>query len=68
MRGGLPRNYFWMYDFYRFMRGVKVGEDIVIESSLLKQGKSLAFLMVDIKRKEDDKLIAQGRHTKHIGS
>ena len=45
-----------------------MGEDIVIESSLLKQGKSLAFLMVDIKRKEDDKLIAQGRHTKHIGT
>ena len=52
----------------RFIRGVKVGEEIVIESSLLKQGKSLAFLTVDIKRKEDDKLVATGRHTKHTGS
>lgn len=53
--------------FYRFMKGAKVGEDIVIDAKTLKRGKRLAFLTVDITNKDDGKLIAQGKHTKFVG-
>ena len=49
------------------MKAAKIGEEIVIDSSASKVGKSLAFLTVDIKRKEDGAIIAQGRHTKFVG-
>ncbi len=45
-----------------------VGEDIVIAADILRQGRSLAFLKVDVTRKKDGALLAVGRHTKHIGS
>ena len=48
------------------MRSAKVGTEILIDAKTLKLGKSLAFLSVDIKNKHDNKLIATGKHTKHI--
>jgi len=48
------------------MRSAKVGTEILIDAKTLKLGKSLAFLSVDIKNKHDSKLIATGKHTKHI--
>ncbi|TSK31476.1 Acyl-coenzyme A thioesterase 13 [Bagarius yarrelli] len=51
-----------------YMNAAKVGEDILITAQVLKQGKTLAFATVDLTNKANGKLIAQGRHTKHLGS
>lgn len=51
-----------------YMNAAKVGEDIVITAQVLKQGRTLAFTTVDLINKANGKLIAQGRHTKHLGS
>ncbi|XP_076999925.1 acyl-coenzyme A thioesterase 13 isoform X1 [Tamandua tetradactyla] len=51
-----------------YMSPAKIGEDIVITAHVLKQGKTLAFASVDLTNKATGKLIAQGRHTKHLGS
>ena len=53
---------------FRYIRAAKEGETILVDANALKVGKSLAFLSVDITNKESGKLIAQGRHTKHVGS
>jgi len=50
------------------MRGARVGDEILIDARTQKLGKSLAFLTVDIKNRDDSKLIATGTHTKHMGS
>lgn len=52
----------------RYMNAAKVGEDILITAQVLKQGRTLGFATVDLKNKANGKLIAQGRHTKHLGS
>ncbi|WAQ94722.1 ACO13-like protein [Mya arenaria] len=51
-----------------FMKGAKVGEDILIDAQTLKRGRRLAFLSVDITNKADGSLLAQGKHTKYIGA
>jgi len=50
------------------MSPAKIGEDIVITAHVLKQGKTLAFASVDLMNKTTGKLVAQGRHTKHLGN
>ncbi|EDL32477.1 acyl-coenzyme A thioesterase 13 [Mus musculus] len=51
-----------------YMSPAKIGEEIVITAHILKQGKTLAFASVDLTNKTTGKLIAQGRHTKHLGN
>uniref|UniRef100_A0A673U1Y0 Acyl-coenzyme A thioesterase 13 n=2 Tax=Suricata suricatta TaxID=37032 RepID=A0A673U1Y0_SURSU len=51
-----------------YMSPAKIGEDLVITAHVLKQGKTLAFTSVDVTNKATGKLVAQGRHTKHLGS
>lgn len=51
-----------------YMSPAKMGEDILITAHILKQGKTLAFASVDLTNKVTGKLIAQGRHTKHLGT
>uniref|UniRef100_UPI00398ED2D5 acyl-coenzyme A thioesterase 13 isoform X2 n=1 Tax=Pristiophorus japonicus TaxID=55135 RepID=UPI00398ED2D5 len=51
-----------------YMNAAKLGEDIIITAQVLKEGKSLAFTTVDLTNKVTGKLLAQGRHTKHLGS
>ncbi|KAJ8267582.1 hypothetical protein COCON_G00127540 [Conger conger] len=51
-----------------YMNAAKLGEDILITAEVLKQGRTLAFATVDLTSKASGKLIAQGRHTKHLGS
>ncbi|XP_008057579.1 acyl-coenzyme A thioesterase 13 [Carlito syrichta] len=51
-----------------YMSPAKLGEDVVITAHILKQGKTLAFASVDLTNKATGKLIAQGRHTKHLGN
>ncbi|CAH1774173.1 unnamed protein product [Owenia fusiformis] len=51
-----------------YMKGAKVGSEIVIDAKTLRCGSTLAFLSVDITHKADGTFVAQGRHTKFIGS
>lgn len=51
-----------------YMSPAKVGEDILITAHVLKEGRSLSFASVDLMNKATGKLIAQGRHTKHMGN
>ncbi|XP_044150576.1 acyl-coenzyme A thioesterase 13 [Bufo gargarizans] len=50
-----------------YMNAAKIGESVLITAQILKQGRTLAFATVDLVNKETGKLIAQGRHTKHLG-
>jgi acyl-coenzyme A thioesterase 13 len=44
------------------------GEGVVIaDAKVLKIGRTLAFVSVDIRREQDGVLVAQGRMTKHLG-
>lgn len=40
---------------------------VVVEGRVLKSGRTLAFVSVDIRREHDGVLVAQGRMTKHLG-
>ncbi|KAM9100136.1 acyl-coenzyme A thioesterase 13 isoform X1 [Sarcophilus harrisii] len=51
-----------------YLSPAKIGEEILIAAHILKQGKTLAFASVDLTNKTTGKLVAQGRHTKHLGS
>ncbi|XP_036422236.1 acyl-coenzyme A thioesterase 13 [Colossoma macropomum] len=51
-----------------YMNAAKVGEDVLITAQVLKEGRTLAFATVDLTNKATGKIIAQGRHTKHLGS
>ncbi|NP_001139872.1 acyl-coenzyme A thioesterase 13 [Salmo salar] len=51
-----------------YMNAAKMGEDVLITATVLKQGRTPAFATVDLTSKASGKLIAQGRHTKHLGS
>ncbi|NP_001279122.1 acyl-coenzyme A thioesterase 13 [Callorhinchus milii] len=51
-----------------YMNAAKVGEDLIISAEVLKQGRTLGFATVDLTSKTTGKLIAQGRHTKFLGS
>ncbi|VDD89694.1 unnamed protein product [Enterobius vermicularis] len=47
-----------------YLAAAKLGETIVIDASVLRSGKNLAFTRADIFRKSDNALIAVGQHTK----
>ncbi|KAK6180197.1 hypothetical protein SNE40_012390 [Patella caerulea] len=50
-----------------YMKPALLNETLIIDATTLKIGKTLAFLSVDIRNKETNKLIAQGKHTKFVG-
>ncbi|XP_030068080.1 acyl-coenzyme A thioesterase 13 [Microcaecilia unicolor] len=50
-----------------YMNAAKLGESILITAQVLKQGRQLGFATVDLINKDTGKIIAQGRHTKHLG-
>ena len=43
------------------------GEFVVVEATVLKSGRTLAFVSVDLRRESDGVLAAQGRMTKVLG-
>jgi acyl-coenzyme A thioesterase 13 len=45
----------------------RAGSAILVEGKVLKIGRTLSAVMVDLRREEDGVLIAQGRMTKHMG-
>jgi len=44
------------------------GVDVIAEATVLKVGRTLGFVTVDIRRESDNVLVAQGRMTKFMGS
>ena len=46
---------------------VPEGEWMLVEARMLKMGKTLGYVTVDIRRESDDVLAVQGRMTKHMG-
>lgn len=48
--------------------GAPIGTTVVAEAEVLKIGKTLAYVTVDVRRKDDRVLLAQGRMTKFQGS
>ncbi|MDP9094110.1 MAG: PaaI family thioesterase [Actinomycetota bacterium] len=47
---------------------VPKGEYVLAEATVLKAGRSLAFVSVDLRRESDGVLAAQGRMTKALGA
>lgn len=50
-----------------YLKGAKEGDELYIDATTLKAGKTLAFLDCEIKHKKDDSIVAKGSHTKFIG-
>ncbi|MBN1206644.1 MAG: PaaI family thioesterase [Myxococcaceae bacterium] len=42
------------------------GSTVLVEAAVLKAGKTLAFVQVDIRREKDGGMVAQGRMTKFL--
>jgi len=42
------------------------GSTVIAEATVLKVGKTLGFVSVDIRREDDNVLVAQGRMTKFL--
>lgn len=49
-----------------YLNGIKKGETLVIEANTLKAGRTLAFLEVSIYNKNNNQLVATGKHTKYL--
>ncbi|CAI5441538.1 unnamed protein product [Caenorhabditis angaria] len=47
-----------------YLAAAKVGETLVLDSTVTKQGRTLAFTKAEIFRKDDNRLIATAVHTK----
>jgi acyl-coenzyme A thioesterase PaaI-like protein len=58
----------FLQNFCRYIKAAADGETIVIDCSTLKAGSRLAFLGVEITKKQTGELVARGSHTKFIGS
>ena len=50
-----------------YLAPAPVGTTVIADGVVLKIGKTLAFVSVDIRRQHDDALVAQGRMTKFQG-
>ncbi|CAH2103853.1 unnamed protein product [Euphydryas editha] len=50
-----------------YMSAAKEGDNIEVEAVTRKLGKKLAFLEVEVRNKDNDQLLATGRHTKYVG-
>lgn len=66
MKFNLYFNYCFFLPF-RFIRPSNIGDELFIEGKILKVGKNLAFLTVDVKNKITGQIIATGKHTKFVG-
>ena len=49
-----------------YMKAAKVGAEIVVDASVTKRGKSLAFLTAEIRNKANNQLLVKGSHTKFL--
>uniref|UniRef100_A0A914C4G6 Acyl-coenzyme A thioesterase 13 n=1 Tax=Acrobeloides nanus TaxID=290746 RepID=A0A914C4G6_9BILA len=51
-----------------YLAPAKLNETIVVDANVLRVGKTLAYTRADLYRKEDNKLVATGLHTKAFPS
>lgn len=49
-----------------FLNGAKLGDDVIVEASLSKVGKYLAFIDCTVRHKKDDLVIAKATHLKYV--
>lgn len=49
-----------------YMKAAKAGDEVLIDASLLKAGKKMAFLECELRHKKDNSIIAKGSHTKYV--
>ncbi|KAH9308029.1 hypothetical protein KI387_035940 [Taxus chinensis] len=49
-----------------YLDAAKLGEEIEIDAKVLRIGRVIAFVNVDLRKKETGQLVAQGRHTKYL--
>lgn len=52
--------------FHRFFKAAKKGDTILIDAETIKLGRTLAFLSVEFRNKQNNELIATGKHTKYL--
>lgn len=52
---------------HRFLKAAFPGDVVSIDARTIKAGRTLAFLEVELSKKDDGALIARGIHTKFIG-
>ena len=50
-----------------YMSAAPAGSTVIIDGRVLKVGRTLAFVEVELRRESDQKLLAQGRMTKFMG-
>ncbi|VDN19220.1 unnamed protein product [Gongylonema pulchrum] len=46
-----------------YLLPVKLGEKIVVEATVLKIGRNIAFTEAEFRRKDDGRIVAKGKHT-----
>ena len=51
-----------------YLKAAKLGDEILIEANVLKRGRTLAFLEVELRKRSTNELLVKGSHTKYIGS
>uniref|UniRef100_A0A915ELS4 Thioesterase domain-containing protein n=1 Tax=Ditylenchus dipsaci TaxID=166011 RepID=A0A915ELS4_9BILA len=51
-----------------YLAPAKIGDTVVVDAFVTKMGKSLGFTRADLYRKQDNKMIATGMHTKAFPS
>ena len=49
------------------IKGAKVGDEVLIDAKLLRKGRNLAFLEVELRNKINNDLLVKGNHTKFVG-
>jgi acyl-coenzyme A thioesterase 13 len=50
-----------------YLAPAPAGASVLAQAAVLKIGRTLAFVSVDVRRESDGVLVAQGRMTKHLG-
>ncbi len=50
-----------------YMKAAKIGDEILIEANVLRRGRTLAFLEVELRNKATNELLVKGSHTKFVG-
>ncbi|XP_026500805.1 acyl-coenzyme A thioesterase 13-like [Vanessa tameamea] len=50
-----------------YMNAAREGDNVEVEAVTRKLGKKVAFLEVEVRNKDNNQLLATGRHTKYVG-
>jgi acyl-coenzyme A thioesterase 13 len=58
--------YVYQILIYSFLKAAKKGETLVIDAETVKLGRTLAFLSVEFRNKQNNELLATGKHTKYV--